>query len=114
VHRVKPKAKETSGATAGGSTWLPRPPDAPAIASVAPVSASVATASETSSNLLPLLLGIALVLSLIVVAVAATPPWVLPRQVSVVTYEHREAVMTGGTAIAVSIAVGLLISLLGS
>ncbi len=53
-------------------------------------------------------------LSLVVVAVAATPPWVLPRHVNMVAYEHREAVMTGGTAIAVSIAVGLLIALVGS
>jgi hypothetical protein len=114
VHQAKPKAKRTSVAAVGGSTWLPRPPDAPATAAVAPVTASVASVSVTSSNLLPLLLGIALALSLIVVAVAATPPWVLPRHVNMVAYEHREAVMTGGTAIAVSIAVGLLIALVGS
>jgi hypothetical protein len=48
------------------------------------------------------------------VAVAATPPWVLPGHVNVVAYEHRQSLIAGGTAVAASIALGLLISLLGS
>jgi hypothetical protein len=93
---------------------VPRPPDAPlATATIAPVAASVTTSSG-SSSLLPLVLGLALVLALVVVAVAATPPWVLPGHVNVVAYEHRQSLIAGGTAVAASIALGLLISLLGS
>lgn len=78
-----------------------------------PAAASV-TRSSGSSSLLPLVLGLVLVLALIVIAAAATPPWVLPGHVNVVAYEHRQSLIAGGTAVAASIAVGLLISLLGS
>jgi hypothetical protein len=93
---------------------VPRPPDAPLTATIAPVAASVTTTSSGSSSLLPLVLGLALVLALAIVAVAATPPWVLPGHVNVVAYEHRQSLIAGGTAVAASIALGLLISLLGS
>jgi hypothetical protein len=59
-------------------------------------------------------LAAALVLSLLVVAVAAIPAPLLPRQVSGLAYEHRETLILWGTAATVSIALGLLIPLLGS
>jgi hypothetical protein len=64
--------------------------------------------------LLPLLLGGLLLLSLLVAAIAAIPPWVLPRNLNVVAYEHRETILAGGVAAAVSIGLGLAIALLGS
>jgi hypothetical protein len=70
--------------------------------------------SGSSSNLLPLLLGIALVLSLIVVGIAMTPPGALPRPVGIVVYEQRESLVFGGVAIALGISLGLLITLAGS
>jgi hypothetical protein len=68
----------------------------------------------SSSRLLPLLLGGLLLLSLLVAAAAAIPPWVLPRNVGVLAYEHRESILAGGVAAAVSIGLGLAIALLGS
>jgi hypothetical protein len=63
------------------------------------------------SALLPLLLVAGLALSVLMVGVAATPPWALPRQMGFVVYEHREALLTSGLVTAASI--GLAISLLG-
>lgn len=91
------------------SNVTPRPPRPPALAAV-PVSAT----SEDGSSLLPLLLGVALGFSLLVVAITATPPWMLPRQLVMPVYEHREAVMFGGLATAISIGLGLVVALLGS
>ena len=70
--------------------------------------------SDSSSSLLPLLLGIALVLSLIVVAIALTPPGALPRPVGIVVYEQRDSLVYAGAAIALGIGLGLLITLAGS
>jgi hypothetical protein len=71
--------------------------------------ASVGT--HSSSTLLPILLAAALGLSLIVVAVALTPPWVLPRTFGAVVYERRDSLIYAGIATALSIGVGLLITL---
>jgi hypothetical protein len=79
-----------------------------------PPAASAVQAADSSSSSLALLLGVALGLSLLVVAAAATPPWLLPRQVVGPVYEHREAVIVGAVATAVSVAVGLVIALFGS
>jgi hypothetical protein len=70
--------------------------------------------SGSSSNLLPLLLAIALVLSLIVVGIALTPPGFLPRPVGIVVYEQRDSLVYAGAAIALGIGLGLLITVAGS
>jgi hypothetical protein len=97
------------------SDWTPRPPDDPGLPVLAttPVAVGVQTAGS-SSTLLPLLLGGLLLLSLLVAAIAAIPPWVLPRNVNVLAYEHRETIFAGGMAAAISIGLGLAIALLGS
>ncbi len=79
-----------------------------------PATSGVPAAAKTSSNSLALLLGVALGLSLLVIAVAMTPPWMLPRQMVRPVYEHREAVVVGGIATTLSIGLGLVITLFGS
>jgi hypothetical protein len=54
------------------------------------------------------------VLSLIVVAIALTPPWALPRSVGIVVYEQREQFVFGGIATAMGIGLGLLFTLAAS
>jgi hypothetical protein len=66
--------------------------------------------SGSSSTLLPILLGAGLGLSLMVVALALTPPWVLPRTVGTVVFERRDSLVYAGIATALGIAVGLLIT----
>jgi hypothetical protein len=78
------------------------------------VSGPVASSARGSVSSVALLLGLALCLSLLVVAVAAVPPWMLPRQMVRPVYEHREGVMAGGVAIAISLVIGLVIALFGS
>jgi hypothetical protein len=97
------------------SDWTPRPPDDPGVPVLAttPVAVGIQTAGS-SSSVLPFLLGALLLLSLLVAAAAAIPPWVLPRNVNVLAYEHRETIVAGGVAAAVSIGLGLAIALLGS
>jgi hypothetical protein len=80
-------------------------------AAVVPV-ASLSAGS--SSSLLPLLLGIALVLSLIVVGIALTPPAVLPRPVGMVVHDQRDSLVYGGFAIALGIGLGLMITVAAS
>jgi hypothetical protein len=80
--------------------------------SLGPTVVPVASLSSgSSSSLLPLLLGIALVLSLVVVGIALTPPGRLPRPVGIVVYEQRESLVYTGAAIALGIGLGLLITL---
>jgi len=114
-HRAATHTQKRANVVTTSSTWTPRGPDAPAAASLAatPVAATVGQASS-SANALRIGLACALLLSLLVVGVAAIPPWLAPRQVNGLTYGHREAVITGGAAVAVSIAIGLAIALLGS
>ena len=114
VHHAKPKAEKKASLSAGSSTRLPRSPDKPLVASAAAVPAAAATVTATSPHFVLLLLGVLLVISVIFVALAAMPPWLLPRRVFLATYAHREAVITGGTTIAISIAIGLVVALLGS
>jgi hypothetical protein len=70
--------------------------------------------TNRSSNSFALLLGVALGLSLLVIVVAATPPAMLPRQIAQPVYEHRDAIIYGAVATAISIGLGLAIALLGS
>jgi hypothetical protein len=95
------------------------PPPPPEITQLGPASlgSTVAVAnlsSGSSSSLLPLLLGIALVLSLVVVGIALTPPGALPRPVGILVYEQRDSLVYAGAAIALGIGVGLLIAVAGS
>jgi hypothetical protein len=114
-HRAKMHTQKRVSVATTSSTWTPRGPDALGTASLAttPVAAAVGDANS-STNALLIVLACALLLSLLVVAVAAIPPWLVPRHVNGLAYEHREAVITGGTAVAASIAIGLAIALLGS
>jgi hypothetical protein len=81
-------------------------------ATLGPTVVPVASVSSgSSSTLLPILLGVGLGLSLIVVAVALTPPWVLPRPVGAAVYERRDSLIYAGIATALSIGLGLLITL---
>jgi outer membrane biosynthesis protein TonB len=114
-HRATTHKQKRAGAVATSSTWTPRGPDAlgPASLATTPVAAAVG-GTNSSANALRVVLACVLLLSLLVVAVAAIPPWLVPRQVNELAYEHREAVITGGTAVAASIAIGLAIALLGS
>jgi hypothetical protein len=117
VHKdARPKKKKAvvPAATTSG------PPPPPEItqgrpASLGPTVVPVASLSSgSSSSLLPLLLGIALVLALMVVGVALAPPGALPRPVGIVVYEQRDQLVYGGIATALSIALGLLITVAGS
>ena len=103
--------------SAASTSGSPPPPEITQLqpASLGPAVVPVATlTSGSSSSLLPLLLGIALVLSLIVVGIALTPPGRLPRPVGIVVYEQRDQLIYGGIGIALSIALGLLITVAGS
>lgn len=107
--------KNRAGVVATSSTWTPRGPDALGTASLAttPVAAAVG-GTNSSANALRVVLACTLLLSLLLVAVAAIPPSLVPRHVNGLAYEHREAVITGGAAVAASIAIGLAVALLGS
>jgi hypothetical protein len=67
-------------------------------------------ASPSSSLLLPLVLGIALGLSLMIVGVALTPAWAMRRSVAVVE-DRRETLLYTGVAIALAIGVGVGIAM---
>jgi hypothetical protein len=114
-HRAKTHKQNRAGVVAATSTWTPRGPDplGPASLATTPVAAAVG-GTNSSANALRVVLACALLLSLLVVAIAAIPPWLVPRHVNGIAYEHREAVITGGAAVAASIAIGLAIALLGS
>lgn len=116
VVRQHPRAKKKAAVAAAPRGGPPSPPEitqrqpeflGPTVVPVASLS------SGSSSSLLPLLLGIALGLSLVVVGVALTPPWALPRPVGIVVYEQRDQLVYGGIATALSIGLGLLITVAG-
>ena len=62
--------------------------------------------------LLPLVFGIALGLSLMIVGVALTPAWAMGRSVAVVVGERRETLLYTGVAVALAIGLGVAIWLL--
>jgi hypothetical protein len=82
------------------------------------VSASAAGVSgdgvASSLLLLRLVFGIALGLSVVSIAVAAAPPWVLPRAVATVVYERRDSVIFAGISVAVGLCLGLAFTLWSS
>jgi hypothetical protein len=61
--------------------------------------------------LLPLVLGIALGLSLMIVAAALAPPWAMRGSVAVVVENRRETLLYTGLAVALGVGLGLGISL---
>lgn len=87
-----------------------RRPAAATAAAVATV-ATVAT-SPPSSMLLPLVFGIALGLSLMIVGVALAPPWAMRGSVAVVVGHRRETLLYAGVVVALGVGLGLGISLL--
>jgi hypothetical protein len=111
VARKKPKA----AAIPVASDWTPRGPDRLSSTTIVASQAALAAGGVDvgSSSTFPLLLGVALVLSLLLVAVAATPPWVLPRHMTLVV-DHRETILFSGLVASLSIALGLAVALLGS
>jgi hypothetical protein len=62
--------------------------------------------------LLSVVLGIALGLSLMIVAVALTPARVMRRSVAVIVEDRRETLLYGGLAAALGIGLGLGITLM--
>jgi hypothetical protein len=70
-----------------------------------------AAGSGSSSILLPLVFGLALGFSLLVVILALTPPWALPGQLLALVDGRREGVIFGGFAIAVCLGLILGVSL---
>jgi hypothetical protein len=62
--------------------------------------------------LLSLVLGIALGLSLMIVAVALTPARVMRRSVAVIVEDRRETLLYGGLAVAFGIGLGLCITIM--
>jgi hypothetical protein len=73
----------------------------------------VATVAESpsSSMLLPLVLGIALGLLLMIVGVALKPAWAMRRSAAVVVEDRRETLLYGGVAVALAIGVGVGVAL---
>jgi hypothetical protein len=69
-------------------------------------------ASSSSSMLLPLVLGIALGLSLMIVGVALTPARAMRKgSVAAVVEDRRESLLYTGVAVALGIGLGLVIAL---
>jgi hypothetical protein len=62
----------------------------------------------------PLPLWILLALSLVILAIALTPPRVLPGSVAIVFSERRESAVYAGTAALLGIVLGFLIAQVGS
>ncbi len=67
--------------------------------------------SSASLGGLAVVLGIVLGLSLLVMAVALTPPWILPGPVGALVYDRRDYLFYGGVATALSIGLGIVITL---
>jgi hypothetical protein len=109
------KKKPKTAVVPVASDWTPRGPDPLGPPSIAASQAALATGGvgADSSVTFPLLLGVALFLSLLLVAVAATPPWVLPKHMTLVV-DHRETILFSGLVACLSIALGLAVALLGS
>jgi hypothetical protein len=98
------------------SAGTTRPPRKPALErqraiktrAVAPVAA---VSSGSSSLLLPLALGAALGLSLLVAVLALTPLWALPRPVAALVYDRREVLIFWGLATALGVGLALTLAL---
>jgi hypothetical protein len=104
--RSRPKTHKKKVVLAGatGSARHPGVKRQPGSKAVVPVAA---VSPGSSSFLLPLVLGVALGLSLLAVALALTPPWALPRPVLALVYAWREALIFAGcgTALCIGLAI---------
>jgi hypothetical protein len=69
------------------------------------------TGSASTPVLVPLVLGVALGLSLLVVAVALTPSRALPRRMLALVYDRRPLLIFGGFAVAFSIGVAMTLAI---
>ena len=84
----------------------------PAAATAAAIPVDTVATSPPSSMLLPLVLGIALGLSLMIVGVALAPAWAMRGSVAVVVKHRRETLLYTGVVVALGVGLGLGISLL--
>ena len=82
----------------------------PAAAKAAGVPVATVTTSPPSS-MLPLVLGIALGLSLMIVGVAFAPAWAMRESFAVVVEDRRETLLYTGVAVWLAVGLGLGISL---
>jgi hypothetical protein len=108
VRKKKAKARVTV------ATWIPSRPDAlgPAASSVVS-SPPLATAGTGSPSLLvPLVLAVAALIAVLTCGLALLPPRALPRQVVLMVYDRRDAMITGGLAMAGAMFIGIAITLL--
>jgi len=79
-----------------------------ATAKAAALPVATVAGSRSSSLLLPLVLGIALGLSLMIVAVALTPAWAMRKgSVAAVVEDRRETLLYTAVAVALAIGVGV-------
>jgi hypothetical protein len=84
-------------------------------APVAGVALSLPAAEPSSSSELVLLfLVISGGLSLVLLGLAATPPWALPRQVSLALYDHRQTLALTGIVIVASVGLAVVVAGLAS
>jgi hypothetical protein len=75
-------------------------------------SAPAVSPGGTTSSPAPLLLFLVLAcsLSLLFIGLAVAPPWALPRQVSVLAYDHRHALALTGIVIGASVGVAVVVA----
>lgn len=115
-HRQQPKEKPKAVVATAFRRIPPRELPDPARAGV--VAASVvpraAVNAETVSFRVPRPFWIVLALSLVVLAIALTPPRLLPGSVGIVVSERRDFLVYAGTAALLGIGLGLLIAQVGS
>ncbi len=84
-------------------------------APVGRVALSLPAAERSSSSALVLLfLVISGSLSLVLLGLAAMPPWALPRQVSLVLYDHRQTLGLTGIVIVASVGLAVVVAGLAS
>jgi hypothetical protein len=115
-HRQQPKEKPKAVVATAFRRIPPRELPDPARAGV--VAASVvpraAVNAETVSFRVPRPFWIVVALSLVVLAIALTPPRLLPGSVGIVVAERRDFLVYAGTAALLGIGLGLLIAQVGS
>jgi hypothetical protein len=76
-------------------------------------SAPLSTAASGSPSLLvPLILAVAALIAVLTGGLALLPPRALPRNVVLMVFDRREAMITGGFAMAIAMFIGIAITLL--
>lgn len=115
-HRQQPKEKPKAVVATAFRQIPPRELPDPARAGLAVVSVipPAAVTAETVSFRVPRPFWIVLALSLVVLAIALTPPRLLPGSVGIVVSERRDFLVYAGTAALLGIGLGLLIAQVGS